>query len=289
MATITRRLKHLTETSIKLVDQASKEQEQQSSDGETRRCKSCDGQGWQTVYLDVQGEVIPRRINAEGFLMIPEHYKSAVIECRCLRTARCRAMLERIPEEFQRKTLWNTKARADKHKGQAEVIPFIKANPLEGYLICGVSGAGKNHLSWGVARYALAHDRIVFSINAPQWLDDCVASGKENSEVSSIEPLSVARVTLAAIQPPLLANALRRMTKKACLLVHEFDKPNASQFASKKMLELLDSVYECHHQLIVTSNERRSFLESHWSNFSQSFGRPIMRRIDACCDCVEMF
>jgi DNA replication protein DnaC len=236
------------------------------------------------MYRDVEGNILAV---IDGH--IPSHYKSGVVECICRRVKRARRILESIPPEFQHKTLWNTKPRDDRHVGQRDVLPALQARPLDSYLVCGISGSGKNHLSWCLGRMALAAGKTVISLNVHQYLDDLVSLQKEGAEVDPIMPLSIKEWPLKPIVQQNLIGTLRERGRSLLLMLHEFDKPNPTQFASKRVFEIIDAVYENHHQLIITSNEDRNFLKRHWSSFSESFGAPIMRRLDERCNLVEMF
>lgn len=92
---------------------------------------------------------------------------------------------------------------------------------------------------------------------------------------------------LEQIRPSITAGDLRS-GHRYTIFLDEFDKANATEFASRKLFELLNAVRDYEHQLLVTSNKDWNQLRAIWSKADASYGDSIMKRLEQC-QLIEMF
>jgi DNA replication protein DnaC len=207
---------------------------------------------------------------------LPEGWRSVAVECRCRRRARIAAFAARLPPEYRRWNLARLRPNAARHPLQAEIIPYLKANPEQSFLLCGKNRVGKSLFGWCLARHALLTGRAVVTCNLSDLFDEY----REIERYEGEENCPQARIT---------SRALEVEGAKYTLLLQEFDKPRITEYAAEKLFALIDAAYNYRHQLIVTSNLSVDDLEGHWSRFGLRYGRGIVSRITERCVEVNLF
>lgn len=188
--------------------------------------------------------------------------------CLCVRRMTVRAQLARIPPCFGRPRLSRLRPRPDLHPTQAKAIAFIKARPLESYLLVGKNGTGKTHLAWCLYRNALLLRRAPVACRIRDLIDDF-----RRIEVSSDREAYLPRVT---------ARDLERARKPWFLFFDEFEKARPTEFAAEMLFNLLDAVKNFNHQLVVCSNFTEVQLRDHWGRVEPVYGNSIMTRLEYC-------
>ena len=72
------------------------------------------------------------------------------------------------------------------------------------------------------------------------------------------------------------------------MFLDEFEKANVTDFTSRMLFELLNTLRDFGHQVIITSNKDWDQLRVHWSRIDEVYGNSIMMRLQHC-DIIEMF
>lgn len=203
---------------------------------------------------------------------------SAAKECECKRTTRIRAFYQSIPPEFRECNLATLEARPDKHPAQVEIVEDVKAHPLESYLFCGRNRAGKSHIGWCITVSSYLAGFRVVQCNLSALLDEYRATEKPVGEGEPVPP-----------RPRVMSSDLEVENVRYCLFIQEFDKPRPTAYAAEKLFDLIDTAYNNHHQLIVTSNLSVAALTAHWSEHGARYGMGIVSRLVERCNEVNLF
>jgi DNA replication protein DnaC len=147
-------------------------------------------------------------------------------------------------------------------------------------LLVGVNGTGKTHVACALYRHAIAKRRKVVYVPVREMLEEYrkweFPKMSDDGQAEYFKP----RVTpddLRILNGP-----------KWTLVLEEFDKARASEYAAEQLFNLIDVAVSFEHQLIVTSNYDVERLQAHWSKMNETYGPSIVRRLTACT-LVKMF
>lgn len=198
--------------------------------------------------------------------------------CVC-RIARIRAdRLSKIPPKFAAHKLSTLEPDPARHPLQAEIVPFVKANPEHSYLLAGRFGCGKSLLMWLMYRNAIKQTprRVVICTLAEllQEFRDFIRS-------------SIDRETPKI--PRLNAGELRQRDTPYSIFLDDIDKAKPTEYAAEQFFEIVNAAYEFEHQLVVTTNLRVGELGDHFDRADERFGGAIIRRLVDNAKVVEMF
>lgn len=207
---------------------------------------------------------------------VPDHYRTAAVECICKRRARFRSFRASIPPEFRAANLARLKPRLDKHPGQAEITQAVREFPFGSYVFCGRNRAGKSHIGWCLARNSYLSGYRVVASNLSVLLDEYRACERQEEDRPAPKPL--------VVSGDLVVRGVRY-----CLFLQEFDKPRPTQYAAERLFDLIDTAFTYQHQLIITCNLSTKELRAHWSEHGSRYGNGIVSRIVERCDEVNMF
>jgi len=90
-----------------------------------------------------------------------------------------------------------------------------------------------------------------------------------------------------APMPSVLPEHLKSSAKYT-LFLDEFEKVNTTEFASRKLFELMNAARDFEHQVLIASNKEWSRVRDIWSKTDPVYGDSIMKRVEQC-RLVEMF
>lgn len=192
--------------------------------------------------------------------------------CLCRRRRMMRAL--KVPPVFGRPVLGRLRARRYRHPKQAAVIKLLQEAPASSYLIAGKNGSGKTHFSWALCRAALIRGNRVRAVLLSELIGQYQALAIEDGSEATNRP---------AVNPDDLKQGINYT-----IFLDEFDKVKTTEFATRKLFELLNAVRDFEHQLLVTSNREWSELREVWSKVDEVYGNSIMTRLQGCT-LIEMF
>jgi DNA replication protein DnaC len=198
--------------------------------------------------------------------------------CKC-RLAKIRASrLSKIPPQFAQHKLATLEPNVNLHPMQAEIVPFIKANPEHSYLLAGRFGCGKSLMMWLLYRNAIKQ--------TPRKVVVCTLA-ELLAEFRSFIQSSMNNETPR--MPSLCAAELRQTETPYSIFLDDIDKARPTEYAAEQFFEIVNAIYEFQHQLVVTTNLRIKELSDHFDRADERFGGAIVRRLTANAKCVEMF
>lgn len=190
--------------------------------------------------------------------------------CLCQRLKILRTSL-RIPPVFGKPKLSRLRPRESAHPLQANAIDTIKQAPAASYLFTGRNGSGKSHMCWALCRAALIRGRRVRAILLSELLGQYRQWELDES----------------ASRPVILPDDLK-LGYPYTVFLDEFEKAKTTEFASRKLFELLNAARDFEHQLLITSNKEWDGLRNVWSGTDPVYGDSIMKRVEQC-RLIEMF
>lgn len=161
---------------------------------------------------------------------------------------------------------------------QAEVIPFVKANPEHSYLLAGKFGCGKSMMMWLLYRHAIKQtSRKVVICTLAELLQEFRAfiQSSVNHETPKM--------------PRLCAAELRQNETPYSIFIDDIDKARPTEYAAEQFFEIVNAIYEFKHQLVVTTNLRVRELSDHFDRADERFGGAIVRRLVDNAKVYEMF
>lgn len=191
--------------------------------------------------------------------------------CLCQRLKLLRSSIK-VPPAFGKPVLGRIKPRPGAHPKQAGIIELLRRNPTDSYLFTGRNGSGKTHLSWALCRAALIRGSRIRGVLLSELISEYRAI--------ELEPKGTLR-------PAIVPDDLRQGIPYTIFL-DEFDKVKTTEFASRKLFELLNAARDFKHQLLITSNKEWDKLRRIWSSADDVYGNSIMTRVSQC-NLVEMF
>lgn len=198
--------------------------------------------------------------------------------CKC-RLAKIRAdRLAKIPPKFAGFQLSTLEPNVRCHPKQAEMIPFIKANPESSYVLAGRFGSGKSLMMWMLYRHAVKQtQRKVVVCTLSELLDEFRAyiQASMNRDTPTL--------------PRLNAAELRQAETPYSIFLDDIDKAKPSEYAAEQFFEIVNAIYEFQHQLVVTTNLTVRGLSDHFDRADERFGGAIVRRLVDNAKVVEMF
>jgi len=215
------------------------------------------------------GQAVPYRAGSNA--------RSYAIECKCIKIKRALAFGSGIPPEYRRHNLARLRPDVERHPVQAEIVPFVKENPDQSYLLIGRNRTGKSHIAWCLARHALLAGRRVTACNLATLLDEYRQCERPRTDDEGPTP-----------RPRILASDMESRAPHT-LMIQEFDKPRPSEYAAERLFELIDAAFNFRHQLIVTSNLGVDELTNHWGRQGSRYGSGIVSRIVERCIEVNFF
>jgi DNA replication protein DnaC len=198
--------------------------------------------------------------------------------CKC-RLARIRASrLSKIPPKFAGHHLSTLEPNTAIHPLQAEIVPFMKANPDHSYLLAGKFGSGKSLMMWMLYRHAIKQ--------TPRKVVVCTLA-ELLAEFRAFIQSSVNHDTPSL--PRLCAAELRQSETPYSVFLDDIDKARPTEYAAEQFFEIVNAIYEFQHQLVVTTNLRVRELADHFDRADDRFGGAIVRRLVDNARIVEMF
>lgn len=202
----------------------------------------------------------------------------AVRNCKCkverIRTGR----IGMIPKHFQSMSLDALRPNLRKHRKQAEILDYLRNNPLKSYVFSGKVGVGKSTFAW-----ALCHHAIDGQV--PRFV-----------ACSLVELLQEYRTWFAASTkdqqapwPRVIPNQLRQNETKYFIMLDDIDKARPTEYASELLFDLTDAIYAYGHQVVVTTNLPLLKLIKHFEKADPQYGASIVRRLTDPAKIFEMF
>ncbi len=160
---------------------------------------------------------------------------------------------------------------------QTKILARIRANPFGNFYLAGINGCGKTTLGYMILLAALGAGRKCVAVTLSDLLEEfrvySVASGEEKQRN----------------KPCILPEDLRQEKRPYSILIDEVGSPKASEYRGEMFFNLLNSVQNFGHQLIVTSNKRdRDFIEK-WNAFDDTHGDSISRRLSENATAMRCF
>lgn len=196
--------------------------------------------------------------------------------CRIVRTRD--KLLAKIPPRFRDVRLEYLVPDKERHRKQATLFAFAKANPEVNYFLAGDAGTGKTMLMWALYAYAVElGKRVVRAITLAELLDQYRA---------------FIRDSIAGATPkfPLIgAEDLRSSDRKYAIFLDDIDKAKPTEYAAEETFKLVNAIYEEEHQLVVTTNKPSWSLIRHFNRADEDYGEPIIRRMLEGAKEFEMF
>ena len=150
---------------------------------------------------------------------------------------------------------------------QEQILKTVYADTSRSYFLSGAPETGKTYILTAIYRKALerATARMfeldnpqpsVWRINASVLLDQHVAWETRHSKPEGSVPC-----------PYLLTSMIHSAVRygfRPCLFLDEIDKIVKSEFKLKRLIQLVDAVYEAEGQIVATSNKSVSQLMAEW-------------------------
>lgn len=204
-----------------------------------------------------------RRCNGTGFI-------SGGGPCSCVKRKLYRSKVRAIPPRYRFVKLARIQPMPDLYRHQETVIEQLRAEPDASWVLAGAHGTGKTHLAWALYKQALRQGRGVFASRVSDLLDD-YRQAKLNPDTHK-----------PAFEPSSLLHG------KWTVYLSEIEKTKPTEFGCEMLFDLLDTAYEFHQQVIVTTNLRGEQLLDHWSRVDYVWGASIVRRLEEAT-WVEMF
>lgn len=197
--------------------------------------------------------------------------------CQC-RIAAIRAnRLSKIPPKFAGFQLSTLTPNLAAHPEQANLVPYVQANPEGSYLLAGRFGSGKSLLMWMLYRYAIKQTgRKVVVCTLVELLEEF--KSLFNTPKGENPKL-----------PRLNAAELRQNETPYSIFLDDIDKARPTEYAAEQFFEIVNAVYEFRHQLVVTTNLRLLDLAAHFDRADERFGGAIVRRLVDGAKVTEMF
>jgi DNA replication protein DnaC len=201
--------------------------------------------------------------------------------CECRRKIVRKQRLACIPPKFSDVALETLEARPTVHAAQAELVPFIKANPGRSYFFCGKFGTGKSMFMWALYRHAVMRDTA--------GLVACTLSGLL-AEYKSLMQAEIDRLDRRdRPRPKVLAGDLRQNHTRYSIFIDDIDKAKPTEYAAEQLFEVANAIYDFRHQVVVTTNLTVARLRQHFERADDRFGGAIVRRLLDGAKICEMF
>jgi DNA replication protein DnaC len=209
--------------------------------------------------------------NDTGWLILDKG--AAHCECRKVR-ARVNA-LERIPAEYRTATLSGLRADPSRHRGQADAIAKMRANPHGNFVFSGVFGTGKTMMFWTLYRHAIESGRICYG-NTLRGLIDAFQKCFDGA---------------SGAMPPVTAADFRQTERVRGLFLDDIDKARPTEYVAEQFFDLLDAAQANNHQIVVTTNLRTAELMTHFERADAAgrYGGGIVRRLLSHATEIELF
>lgn len=207
-----------------------------------------------------------------GFRFVTE---DAVTECGCRKVRRWRSV---APPAYRDFNLARLQPQSQRHASQALALEQLKTAPTESYLFAGKNRVGKSLMGWCLARKAICDGRRVAAVNLAVLLDEYRAFEKPIGPEDTIPK-----------KPSVTAGEISSNKGRWFLMLQEFDKPRATEYACERLFELIDAAFNYEHQLVITSNLDLAGLIAHWSKVAPRYGHGILSRIAERCHQINLF
>lgn len=207
-----------------------------------------------------------------GFRFVTQ---DAVTECGCRKVRRWRSVAPPAYRDFNLRRLVPDPSR---HPGQEAALDALKADPVGSYLFAGKNRVGKSLMAWCLARQAVCAGRRVAAVNLAVLLDEYRAFEKPIGPEDTIPK-----------KPSVTAGEISTLKGRWFLMIQEFDKPRATEYACERLFELIDAAFNYEHQIVITSNLDLGGLITHWSKVAPRYGHAILSRIAERCNQINLF
>lgn len=227
-----------------------------------KQCERCRGTGWEPVPVE-------------------QNRVRCVQECPCS-VGRDRAQkLGKIPLRYRMARIGTLKPCSDLStcfspvEVQDTVIRQLKENPENSYVFFGPTGCGKTTYLAALYRHAVETQRRACFYTQMADL------------VRQLRDLELGREILPYLTRVTLREAVNNRLRPRVFL-DECDKLNVSEFARSAVHEIIDECYKLAGndstgvQLVLATNLNRA-------EFSEMWGAPVLRRVEAVCEVVDFF
>lgn len=185
-------------------------------------------------------------------------------------------LLAKIPKRYRGVRLDELKANG-LHKDQERIITFVKEHPFENYYFCGDNDTGKSHILWGLYANAVESGRNVIAGSLFDWIESCKSAFRGAPAERVVEQF--ARI-----------KELRQSRDRFSIFIDDIDKARPTEYVAEIFFNLIDTIYNYEHQLVVTSQldpeksiKGRNSLIQHFEGRAETYdGRyaiGIVRRI----------
>jgi len=201
-----------------------------------------------------------------------EYTSKGVRPCRC----RMINLYQAIPEEY-RALVADFQPNAMQYPKQAKAFEAMRQNPRQSFLLAGEFGSGKTALGWWQIRKSIETGRNWRYVRLPDLLDEFRLW--ENTDRKA--------------KTPTLHREHIQYTNDLLIVLDEIDKvygvEGATEFAMRKLLQIVDAAYQWRRQIIFLSNLSSGQLEAKYTKVDEISGYAVMRRMMQMCEELEMF
>lgn len=210
--------------------------------------------------------------------------------CRCRRHKARENLVNAIPPKIKRfgvPELKKFQPRKDLHPNekiagfifdeQVRILAKIRKNPFANFYLAGLNGCGKTTIAYALALNSFDAGRKCVAITLSDLLEEFRLYSNSSGEDKQRN------------KPSILPEALQQNHELYSILIDEVGSPKASEYRGEMFFNLLNAIQNFGHQLIVTSNKTdRAFVEK-WSQFDDTHGESIARRLSENAAAMRCF
>ncbi len=191
--------------------------------------------------------------------------------CACRLAMAEERQLAKIPERFRSLRLETMKPDPSLHLKQQVALEALRGDPESSWILAGDFRTGKSAFMW--ALYAAAVERRTHTVacTLTELLDEY--------KVTFTDPEK---------KPRLTSVELRQGTRYSIFL-DDIDKARPTEYTAEQFFDLVNTVYEHKHQLVVTTNLSTDELQKHFDRADLRFGGAIVRRLVDSSKMITLF
>jgi DNA replication protein DnaC len=225
--------------------------------------------------------------------------RSTHCECDCRRLLHRRKMLAQLlPPKYQRvnlATLETSPLSRMSPKKQAEMIDLFRKQPNDSVFMWGKPGTSKTTFACGLLRHAVERDWKYFysddlgglNYDKTRWIwrisfDTLMAQylRKQNDREEPEPDVTPERIKAATAKG-----------RKFVLCMEEIDKAKLTEHRANKLFDIIDTLYNCQGQLIITTNlTHDGFIDMFTKTDNENInvaGDALIRRVEEMCEVYE--
>jgi DNA replication protein DnaC len=178
--------------------------------------------------------------NGTGVEAVPGKGARSCSACTLPAQERSRSLLlSKIPRRYSGARLDTLEANG-LHKDQKRLVSFVKTHPFENYYLCGDNDTGKTHILWALYANAVTSGRNVIVTKLVDWIESLKAEFSRSTPERAVE--RYARIA-----------DLRQSRYPFSIFLDDIDKARPTEYVAEVFFNLIDTIYNYQHQLVVTS------------------------------------